>query len=150
MPQQKPAEYSTTPSIQVQPPSGPPSGHNDQYHSQRRASSSRNNTPTSRISQRHGTHSSSARGNYSNSRLPNNSYYQPASAARYGNTLSPISEQVPERITSFLPPDAPLPSGQRPMTPKEAHDLCQELVRRFVISPRLNRFRGLTSAIGYG
>jgi hypothetical protein len=57
---------------------------------------------------------------------------------------------VPERITSFLPPDAPLPSGQRPMTPKEAHDLCQELVRRSVISPLLNGLRGLTLAIGYG
>jgi hypothetical protein len=150
MPPPKPAECSAATSIQIQPQSGPPPGHNDQYHSQQRTSSSRNNTPTSRTSQRHGTHSSSGRGNHSNSRLPNNSYYPPASAARYGNTLSPISEQVPERITSFLPPDAPLPSGQRPITPREAHDLCQELVRRFVISPLLNGLRWLTSVIGYG
>jgi len=150
MPEQKPAEYSDVPSMQVQPPSSPHPGPHNQYHSQQRASSSRNNTPRSRTSQRHGTRSCSARGDNSNSRLPNNPHYQPASIARYENTLSPISEQVPERITSFLPPDAPLPSGQRPMTPREAHDLCQELVRRFVISALLNGLRRLTSTIGYG
>jgi hypothetical protein len=42
-------------------------------------------------------------------------------------------------MTSFRPAEAPLPSGQRAISPKEAHELCQELVRRFVVNLFLTR-----------